>query len=314
MSESCKEEEDATLARSYLASVGVLPQTESNAFDPGSSGILAPGRLFMTRAFLWAAILFAIVLGFFFASVLGARWIGLRGNWSYLPPIALPLVACGVYAILVRQLERRTPWELQIGPRLLSELPFGFLLGGIFIGGMWLVLWIFRLYFTHHGVWSHWFDDLLFDSYISAVLEELAFRAVILRILARVLGVRTGIILSSILFGLAHFAHGSWLGIFGIIINGGIAMGLLYVITGRLWMSMGMHLGYDFIETSVLGIGSHHGFLVNTPRPDTAAWLTGGTFGPDAAVPAMIFGVLVNVVLWRFAFGRRKTSPSTTGP
>ena len=279
----------------------------NKTFDPGSSGILAPGRLFKTRAFLWGMLLFAIVLGFFFASVLGARWIGLRGSWSYLLPIALPLLACCVYAILVRQFERRTPWEFQINSQLLSEVPFGFLFGGAFITGMWLVLWIFRLYFTHRGVWSRWFDDLVFDSYISAVLEELAFRAVILRIFARVWGARTGIILSSIIFGLAHFAHGSWLGILGIIINAGITMGLLYVITGRLWMSIGMHLGYDFIETSVLGIGSHHGFLVNTPRAGLAAWLTGGTFGPDAAVPGMILGLLINVVLWRYAFRRRMT-------
>ena len=279
----------------------------NKTFDPGSSGILAPGRLFKTRAFLWGTLLFAIVLGFFFASVLGARWIGLRGSWSYLLPIALPLLACCVYAILVRQFERRTPWEFQINSQLLSEVPFGFLFGGVFITGMWLVLWIFRLYFTHRGVWSRWFDDLVFDSYISAVLEELAFRAVILRIFARVWGARTGIILSSIIFGLAHFAHGSWLGILGIIINAGITMGLLYVITGRLWMSIGMHLGYDFIETSVLGIGSHHGFLVNTPRAGVAAWLTGGTFGPDAAVPGMILGLLINVVLWRYAFRRRMT-------
>ena len=279
----------------------------NKTFDPGSSGILAPGRLFKTRAFLWGTLLFAIVLGFFFASVLGSRWIGLRGSWSYLLPIALPLLACCVYAILVRQFERRTPWEFQINSQLLSEVPFGFLFGGAFITGMWLVLWIFRLYFTHRGVWSRWFDDLVFDSYISAVLEELAFRAVILRIFARVWGARTGIILSSIIFGLAHFAHGSWLGIFGIIINAGITMGLLYVTTGRLWMSIGMHLGYDFIETSVLGIGSHHGFLVNTPRAGVAAWLTGGTFGPDAAVPGMILGLLINVVLWRYAFRRRMT-------
>lgn len=79
-------------------------------------------------------------------------------------------------------------------------------------------------------------------------------------------------------------------------------MGLLYVITGRLWMSIGMHLGYDFIETSVLGIGSHHGFLVNTPRPGLAAWLTGGAFGPDAAVPGMILGLLINAALWHYAF------------
>lgn len=279
-----------------------MPDPVNTRFDPGSSGVLASGRLFKTRAFLWGTLLFAVVLAFFFASVLGAKWIGLRGNWFYLPAIALPLFACSIYAILVNRFEQRDPWEIQIGAPLLSEIPLGFLFGGISITGMWLLLWVLRLYTAHRGTWAHWFDDLVFDSYISAVLEELAFRAVLLRIFSRVWGVRTGVVLSSVIFGFVHITHGSWLGVFGIIINAGISMGLLYVITGRLWMSIGMHLGYDFIETSVLGIDSNHGFLLNMPKPGAAAWLTGGTFGPDAAVPAMILGLLVNLILWRFAF------------
>jgi hypothetical protein len=91
--------------------------------------------------------------------------------------------------------------------------------------------------------------------------------------------------------------------------NAGISMGLLYVITGRLWASIGMHLGYDFIETSVLGIDNHHGFLISTPKAGGAAWLTGGTFGPDAAVPAMVLGLLVNVVIWRFAWANEWHNP-----
>ena len=277
-------------------------------FAPGSSGILASGRLFKTRTFLWGTVLFTIVLAFFFASVLGAEWMGLRGDWSYLPAIALPLFACGIYAVLVKRFERRNAWEIQMSAPLLSEIPLGFLFGGVFITGMWLLLWILRLYTVHRGTWTQWLDDLVFDSYISAVLEELAFRAVLLRMFSRVWGVRTGVVLSSVIFGLVHITHGSWLGVFGIIINAGISMGLLYVITGRIWMSIGMHLGYDFIETSVLGINSNHGFLVNMPKPGAAAWLTGGTFGPDAAVPAMVLGLLVNLILWRFAFKITVTS------
>jgi uncharacterized protein len=283
-----------------------MPRLVNTKFDPGSSGVLASGGLLKTRAFLWGTLLFTVVLVFFFASVFGAKWMGLHGNWFYVPPIALPLLACGIYAVLVKRFERRNAWEIQIGAPLLSDIPPGFLFGGVFITGMWLLLWGLRLYTVHRGTWAHWFDDLVFDSYISAVLEELAFRAVLLRIFSRIWGARTGVILSSIIFGLAHISHGSWLGVFGIIVNAGVSMGLLYVITGRLWMSIGMHLGYDFIETSLLGIDSNHGFLVSMPKAGAAAWLTGGTFGPDAAVPAMVLGLLVNVILWRFAFRTRR--------
>jgi hypothetical protein len=285
-----------------------MPHRTNTKFDPASSGVLASGRLFKTRALLWAALLFTVALASFFASVFGAKWMGLHGNWSYFPAIAFLLLACAVYVLLIKQFERRDAWELQIGLPLLSDIPLGFLFGGVFITSMGLLLWVLRLYTAHRGAWAHWFDDLVFDSYISAVLEELAFRAVLLRIFSRVWGVRTGIILSSAIFGLVHMTHHSWLLVFGIIINAGITLGLLYVITGRLWMSIGMHLGYDFVEASVLGIGSHHGFLVSSPKAGAAAWLTGGTFGPDAAVPAMVLGLLVNIVIWRIAFSKRTAS------
>jgi hypothetical protein len=245
-----------------------MPPTEIDRFDPGSSGVLASGRLFKTRSLLWALFLFTVVLWFFFASIFAARWLGLHGNWTYAPPTVLPLLACWIYALLVRRFERRPPWEIQISPALLFDVPIGFLFGAVFITGMWLLVWSLKLSAAHRG---------------------------------------TGVILSSVLFGLAHITHGSWLAVLGIILNAGIAMALLYVITGRLWMSIGMHLGYDFVETSVLGIGNHHGLLINTPKPGAAAWLTGGTFGPDAAVPAMILGLLINVALWRLAFRKRMT-------
>lgn len=282
--------------------MGANPHFGTNKFDPGSTGVLAFGRLFKTHAMVWAAFLFAIAIAFFFVSVFGANWIGLQGNWLYVPPIALPALGCCVYAILVRRFEKREVWEFEVGPSLFVEGLMGFLFGGVFIAGMWGVLWAVGLYNVHRSVWSHWFNDMVFDSYVSAVLEELAFRGVLLRIFARLWGTRTGVLLSSLLFGLAHFAHGSWLGILGITVNAGVALGLLYVITGRLWMSIGMHLGYDFIETSVLGVGSKHGFLVSTPKTSSATWLTGGAFGPDAAIPGIVLGLAMNAVLWWVAF------------
>ncbi|SNS81487.1 hypothetical protein SAMN05421770_102430 [Granulicella rosea] len=276
-------------------------------FEPGSTGLLSAGRHLQTRAVLWALFLFAFTFASMLASVFGSRWLQLNGNASYLPPILVPVAACWIYALLVRRFEARNAWELHIGSNLLPELALGFLFGGIFITAMWSVLCGLHLYKAHRGLWTQWFSDFVFDSYISAVVEELAFRAVLLRIFARLWGVRTAVLLSSLLFGLAHISHGSWLGVIGIAVNGGITMALLYVITGRLWMSIGMHLGYDFVETSVLGVASNHGLLLSETMSNAPAWLTGGSFGPDAAAPAMILGVMINIWLWHVAFGPRHT-------
>jgi membrane protease YdiL (CAAX protease family) len=80
-------------------------------------------------------------------------------------------------------------------------------LGGVFIASMWGLLYPMGLYSVHRGVWTRWFEDFLFESYISAIVEELAFRAVLLRICARLWGVRNGVLWSSLLFGLVHITH-----------------------------------------------------------------------------------------------------------
>jgi hypothetical protein len=88
-----------------------------------------------------------------------------------------------------------------------------------------------------------------------------------------------GPVLSSVLFGLAHLTHGDWLAVVGITINAGFTMGLLYMATGSIWMSIGLHTAWDFTEVSLLGVNSHNGLLLSTPVAGKPELLTGGQFG-----------------------------------
>ena len=130
------------------------------------------------------------------------------------------------------------------------------------------------------------------------------FRAILLRILARAFGARWGLVLSSILFGLAHLTHGTWLAALGITVNAGLTMGLLYMATGRLWMSVGLHIGWDFTEGSILGVNNLDGLLRSTPITGRSDFLTGGSFGPDVSVFAYIIGIIaVATILFARAKG-----------
>ncbi len=131
------------------------------------------------------------------------------------------------------------------------------------------------------------------SAYVSAVLEELAFRAVLLRLLARMFGALQALILSSVLFGLAHASHASPIAMVELIINGGGIFGLLYLVSGRLWLSIGAHLAYDFTGWSLMGIGNNDGLLASTPVANAPAWLSGGSFGPDGSVLAVVVGALL---------------------
>jgi len=62
--------------------------------------------------------------------------------------------------------------------------------------------------------------------------------------------------------------------------------------TGRLWMSVGLHIGWDFTETSILGVNNSDGLLLSTPVTGRSDILTGGSFGPDASVLSYAIGII----------------------
>ena len=266
-------------------------------FEVGDRGVLAPGRLRRLRCLGWAILLFAITIGFFFASVLSPDWLHLRGNWVYLPAIGLPALGFWVYALLVRYGEKRRAVEVFWRRSSATDLVLGFLIGAILVSLMLLLLWAGGLYHVHGGHWSGGFDFLVFNGYISGMLEELAFRAILLRIFARMFGPLTALLLSASCFGLAHLSYVSWLDAVLIVLNAGLATGLLYMMTGSLWMSVGMHIGFDFTEGSLLGVNNPHGLLLSGPNLARSAVLTGGASGVDGSALSAIVGLGLVVVL-----------------
>jgi membrane protease YdiL (CAAX protease family) len=114
-----------------------------------------------------------------------------------------------------------------------------------------------------------------------------------------------GLVLSSVLFGLAHLTHGDWLAVVGITINAGFTMGLLYMATGSIWMSIGLHTAWDFTEDSLLGVNSHNSLLLSTPVAGKSEMLS---FGPDASVLSLLIGVLLSaaiVFVWKRGLFRK---------
>jgi membrane protease YdiL (CAAX protease family) len=269
-----------------------LNDNTSWPFETATSGVLAPGRWLWLRAVLWALILASCTLAVFLATQFLGPWLHLPANSSYAIVFLLPIVAFVLYAYSVHKGERRVAREVLPSFAMFRDLIVGALFGFCILCAMIGLLWALGLYHLEWHRWQHIFDAFLFDSYLSGMLEELMFRAILLRILARAFGARWGLVLSSILFGVAHLTHGTWLAALAITINAGLTMGLLYMATGRLWMSVGLHIGWDFTETSILGVDNSNGLLLSTPMSGKSDILTGGSFGPDASVLSYIIGII----------------------
>ncbi|WP_263080803.1 CPBP family intramembrane metalloprotease [Endozoicomonas sp. Mp262] len=87
--------------------------------------------------------------------------------------------------------------------------------------------------------WLFAFNNLL----ITCVAEEAFFRGYLQQQLSRLLGVAPGWLLTSCLFGLAHY-QGGW--IYAVLAAlAGIGYGAVFLITGRLWVSIITHFLFN---------------------------------------------------------------------
>ncbi|MEV6831748.1 CPBP family intramembrane glutamic endopeptidase [Amycolatopsis sp. NPDC051102] len=138
----------------------------------------------------------------------------------------------------------------------------------------------------------------------AAVTEELLFRGVLFRIVEERTGTGIALVLTGVLFGLSHLfnPHASLWGALAIGIEAGGLLTAAYVATRRLWVPIGVHFGWNFAAaglfgTEVSGNGTPQGLLdAVTSGP---AVITGGSFGPEGSLYAVLFCLLgTTAFLW----------------
>lgn len=139
--------------------------------------------------------------------------------------------------------------------------------------------------------------------------EELLFRGYTLQNLIDGLGTRLGLLVSSILFALAHYGNPNltWVAILGLL-AAGYFMAFGYLRTRQLWLPIGLHIGWNFFEGPIFsfpvsGLESFRLLNVNVHGPEI---FTGGAFGPEAGlivVPALALGA-VFIQLYSQKFSR----------
>jgi len=276
---------------------------------PPARGLLRPGRFLWARALPWSLVLgIALWIAYKFAKSVG---IDLGFGGSGVPTMLGVLAALALYALSVVLIERRTPKELGLR-RLAPELATGVVLGAAIFSIVMAVLLAAGAYaLTGPTAAAPW--RALTESLEGAV-EELIFRGAIFRLFWSAIGVWWGLGVSSALFGAMHLAKpgADLMGVLGVIFGGGIPLAALYLLTGRLWASVGYHIAWNFTEAYVFGAqvsGTGFGASLYQVRPvagvDTL-W-SGGAFGPEASVASVVVGLLVGVVLLALAKRRARS-------
>lgn len=103
--------------------------------------------------------------------------------------------------------------------------------------------------------------------------------------------VLASILISSVVFAAMHARNpnASVLGIVNIMVAG-IVLAVPYAVTGRLALSIGMHISWNFVQGGILGFAvsgrPFRGSLFQIQQ-EGAAWITGSQFGPEAGLAGL---------------------------
>jgi membrane protease YdiL (CAAX protease family) len=196
------------------------------------------------------------------------------------------------YTVLVKAVERRPMSEL--AARDIPTLGLaGLLLGALLISAVVGVLWLAGSYHvTGSDPSVNWLPVVLVTGVGAGISEEIITRGVLFRAIEEGLGTWWALAISALFFGAAHiFNPGATLwSSLAIAIEAGVLLALLYHVTRSLWPCIGLHAAWNVMQGTVFGIPvsgtDTHGLLIsNRTGPD---WLSGGVFGAEASVVALI--------------------------
>lgn len=135
-----------------------------------------------------------------------------------------------------------------------------------------------------------------------AVGEEIMFRGIIFRLIDERWNFWPAILVSGLLFGFAHQMEQNatvWSSI-AIAIEAGLLLGAAYKWSGSLWFPIGIHWAWNYTQGCILGCGvsgKQIGPSIITPELSGSDIITGGAFGPEASVPAVIVGFAISCYL-----------------
>lgn len=217
-----------------------------------------------------------------------------------------------VYLIITMLIERRRP-PAELAPRRLHLLLGGLALGTllfVLVYGVLALVGGYRLSANGAPIDQSWWAGAYLVAVGAGIGEELLFRGMMFRMVEQLLGTWIAVLVSALLFGFAHASNPgatAWSSI-AIALEAGLLIAFLYVATRSLWMTIGFHAAWNFVQGPVLGVKVSGNELpsIFTSTASGPEWLTGGAFGVEASVVSVTILVLVAAGLAVLAVRRRE--------
>jgi uncharacterized protein len=187
-------------------------------------------------------------------------------------------------------------------PRALRELGMGILIGFLMMSGIFIILlatghahvaWLGR---SPGEILFTVLYALVFFS-IAAASEEVLFRGYVFQTMAQGITLLPSILIISAIFGAGHLnnPNATILSTINVVLAG-VWLSLAYQKTRSLWLPFGLHLAWNFTQTTVYGFPTsglqfdqHRLWTATVAGPDL---ITGGSFGPEGSLLATLSLIL----------------------
>lgn len=227
--------------------------------------------------------------------------------------IALAIAGIAIYSAHAYFVERRAVSELGT-QRMGRQLGAGLLMGVGLYAACELTLMALGFYRIQGlNPWSFLIPAVAM-AVSSGVFEELLFRGVLFFSVEKWLGSWAALAVSSLVFGLTHLMNpqGTLEGALFIAVEAGILLAACVMLTRGLWLGMGFHMAWNYTQQAIFssivsGNEPQQGLIRSTIKgPD---YLTGGSFGLESSVLALVLCTATGIVMLVMAHRRRLVVP-----
>lgn len=227
--------------------------------------------------------------------------------------VAMAIAGFAVYIGYAQFIEQRAVSELAL-PSMGRELGIGILIGAGLYSTCELILMALGIFRINGFNPLSYMIPAIAMAISSSVYEELLFRGVLFCSVEKWFGSWAALVVSSLVFGLTHLLNpqGTMEGALFIAVEAGTLLAAAFMLTRRLWLSIGFHLAWNYTQSAIFsgivsGNEAQQGLIRSTMKgPD---WLTGGNFGVESSVLALAVCTTTGIVMLVMAAKRGKIVP-----
>lgn len=214
-----------------------------------------------------------------------------------------------LYSSFIRLFEKRKAAEIG-AKKFFRETIRGFFTGAVLINLLISALLLLGYYKIAGVEFPLNFITLQITRiFFFALLEEIVFRLIIFRYTELMTGTAAAVIISSVIFGAAHFINpnATVYTTLLVILQSIFIISPAYLLTRRIWFVAGLHFAWNFFQRCAwsLPVSGKDGSGIVKLVSDGPTFITGGNFGPEASIITIFLCAITVIAYFKISSARK---------